>query len=988
MFLQLRILSHLGLVVALVWAFLPCRADAVGRAQTAVTEDAQALNFDLPEAKAVDSMKVFSERAKVQVLYAIDEIADTKTNLVKGRFLPEEALRRMFSGTQIEVVRTSSGSLILRRASSAKQAPVTRDASGEVHLLPTFSVTGSQLQSLLASEAKRDASRIVDSITADEVGALPDFSVAEAITRLPGISYEGRNGDAQFIVIRGIRSDFNYLEMDGGVVPSTQLNRRATQLSIIPSSIIKSTDVIKSFSAELDGNSVGGQISVRTLSAFDSKKPILKVSGALGRFGNSDGPVGHALPTRSELTLARTFGRKKTLGVVLSATQSMQQYDTWLPGVSYSFYDFYNPDGSRVTEYEKASTGAVLVPHGAQMYQYDNRIDRRGAYAKLEYRPDARFSAMLAAYVFEEDVVEQRWDNQLFRNRRTNTPGDLTATSGHVLEGRSYNQYFWQGDNNKVRSVMGKVEFAPGVRHKLSAQATYSEGERSNPYYQIRFDNTTANEKLFAYRYNTSGDYPVLTMDTPSVWTNRTLYSAYFYDPRLDKNSQKTTQAKLDYEFNADRNAQGLGFKAGMGSRSEDRIQDRIYNSDYRPNSTRTKAITLAEVASENGNHFSPELMTGLPQVLIDPARFFALYQDTADQWKDGNDAGTQQYGSDFSVNERISSAYLQGQYSGYRYKTFLGLRNEWTELDSSGWRLLTDSNPATPQYEYLSEKVRYQNILPSVGGNWDPLDDFRVRASVSRTLGRAEYSNLNVNGSEVVDDGQKTITVSSGNPSLKPRKSDNGDLSFEYYLPGNGMVSVGFFNKEIHDEIYTRKVRSEVLVGSETYIETSSMPVNVNKARLSGIEMGLILSSLRFVSPSLKDFGVSANYSMIQSSFDVEMSDGSSRRVYGLLRQPRRIGNLSVFWAPGSFEMRVAFRHSGKSLYSVSASSPTYDEFLGSENRVDIQTRYKLSPRLMCFFEGRNLTGKGERQLLSYGPIHYTRDYGTSFWAGITYKH
>jgi TonB-dependent receptor len=253
--------------------------------------------------------------------------------------------------------------------------------------------------------------------------------------------------------------------------------------------------------------------------------------------------------------------------------------------------------------------------------------------------------------------------------------------------------------------------------------------------------------------------------------------------------------------------------------------------------------------------------------------------------------------------------------------------------------------------------------------------------------MGRAEYNNLSVNGSTVVDDANRTITITSGNPALKPRVSDNFDVSIEHYIPANGMLSIGLFEKSIANDIYRRRVLSNVNLNGVNYAQTYTRSENAHSAKIRGLETGVIISSFRFISPLLADFGLTGNLAFLDGGFDIEMANGTERRLYGTLRQPTRIGNASLSWTPGKYEARVAYRHSNKSLFSTSATAASLDEYIGPENRIDLQMRYKLTSELMVFAEGRNLTEEGEDQGLSYGRNHYTREYGMSVWVGVTYK-
>lgn len=870
---------------------------------------------------------------------------------------------------------------------SGASAAVGQARASEAVDLDAVVVTGVRLQNRRAVAQKRDAERIVDSITADDVGALPDFSVAEAMTRIAGVSYEGRNGDAEFVVIRGLRSDFNYLEIDGAIVPSTRTNGRATQLSVIPSYVIRATDVVKSFTADLDANAIGAQVSVRTLSAFDQDGPYVSVRAALGAFEHGESPKDLKPSSRWDLAYASRFGADDQFGLVFGASYSMQDYDTWLPGVAFNEYRFLTAAGALSNLAEAAPADAIRVPHGIQAYQYNNEIEREGGYAKLEYRPNASFQLALSAYVFKEADTETRWDTSIYRAVDTAVPTQLTATSGFVNQAIVIRQYFLQGDTNTLRSVSLKGSWTPDPRQRLDFLISGADGERENPFYQIRFE--ALNRSAFAYSYDNIGRYPTVTLATPANWQNDALFTPTFYRPRLDTNRQEALQAKVDYGFNTQRNAIGWGIKAGLNLRTDTRAQDQVFDADYRPNSDRARAYSFGNVRLEATNKFEPALNVGQPELFIDQNRFLDYFNANTAEWRDNFTADAEALSSDFEVEEQIGAAYVMARFATEDLQILAGLRYEQTDLTATGYRLLTDRDPATPTYPRVTQTVRYDDLLPSISANWTPSRDFKLRAAYSRTLGRGEYGSLTVNGSRVLDDVQRTVTVTSGNPALKPRMSDNFDVSLEYY-PGriDGILALGIFHKTIQNEIFTRSTREEEAIGGVVYTVTNRRPENANGAALTGFELGLSVNSLDFVHPLLRDFGFTGNYARIHSRFEIEMATGQRRRLSGLIYQPEVVANASLFWAPGDFEARIAYRFSDQKLQAASASSPTFDEYFGNEDRVDLQARYRLGHGLSVFAEARNVNDGAEDQLLPYGPTHWTRDYGRSAWLGLTYKY
>ena len=148
-----------------------------------------------------------------------------------------------------------------------------------------ISVTGIRGALASAAEIKRESSTFVDSITASDAGSIPDLSVAEALSRIPGITVSrftagGTNGDfpspeGSGNLIRGlgfIRSEFNgrdAFSADGG---------SALDWSAVPTQLVGRVDVFKNQQADLIEGGIGGTINLQTLAPLDNEDGIAKIS--------------------------------------------------------------------------------------------------------------------------------------------------------------------------------------------------------------------------------------------------------------------------------------------------------------------------------------------------------------------------------------------------------------------------------------------------------------------------------------------------------------------------------------------------------------------------------------------------------------------------------------------------------------------------------------------------------------------------------------
>ncbi len=129
-----------------------------------------------------------------------------------------------------------------------------------------------------ALNQQRASDTVVSVVSADEVGALPDANVAEALQRVPGVFIERDQGEGRFVGIRGIDPNLNTTTINGLLVPSPEAGARSVALDVIPSDLLEGLEVTKTFTPDMDLSAIGGNINVRALSAYDRGERSLSLS--------------------------------------------------------------------------------------------------------------------------------------------------------------------------------------------------------------------------------------------------------------------------------------------------------------------------------------------------------------------------------------------------------------------------------------------------------------------------------------------------------------------------------------------------------------------------------------------------------------------------------------------------------------------------------------------------------------------------------------
>src|SRR5277367_6562427 len=199
---------------------------------------------------------------------------------------PPAAVRQHSLSSSTKAARAA---LLLAAAGLIAALPAQVRAADEApsNQLEEVVVTGIRASIQSAIQVKRDAPDIVEAISAEDIGKLPDPSIAESLTRLPGVSAQRSDGRTSDISIRGFGPDFNGTLMNGREQVSTGDNR-AIQFDQYPAELIHAVEVYKTPDATLIGQGLAGTIDLQTTRPLEYGKRtfVLDVRGI--KNGNGD----------------------------------------------------------------------------------------------------------------------------------------------------------------------------------------------------------------------------------------------------------------------------------------------------------------------------------------------------------------------------------------------------------------------------------------------------------------------------------------------------------------------------------------------------------------------------------------------------------------------------------------------------------------------------------------------------------------------------
>ncbi len=244
-----------------------------------------------------------------------------------------------------------------------------------------------------------------------------------------------------------------------------------------------------------------------------------------------------------------------------------------------------------------------------------------------------------------------------------------------------------------------------------------------------------------------------------------------------------------------------------------------------------------------------------------------------------------------------------------------------------------------------------------------------------------------------VPNDSERTISISRGNPDLKPLVADNFDISAEYYFDNGGsLISLAGFHKDVEDLIYV--VTAEVdgfEYDGETYTASINQPVNATSASIYGIELGFRKDFSDMLPAPFDGFVFDGNLTWIGSEFTYINAEGVEREPGGWLNQPELLVNAQLSYEKGPFGAKVAYNFVDEYLSNILADSgDIYDVQAQPRGVWDLQGRYQLTERFTILGEVQNLTEEGmefNRSFPSGDLLAGSVERGRVVWLGVNFQ-
>ncbi|MBL8521769.1 MAG: TonB-dependent receptor [Betaproteobacteria bacterium] len=859
----------------------------------------------------------------------------------------------------INDVPSGPATLIVRRAGLQEEtitATAADTATSQVHRIASTQaverivVTGQREADQSSLLSKRDAASNVEVVTADDVGKLVDKNVAEAVSRLPGISVSTDKGEARYLVIRGLEPSLANVTINNQTSAAPEPESRQVKLDDVPSSLIGAVTVVKSLTPDLDANAIAGQIDIKTLSAFDKRKPIFSVRAIGGKM-----PLFGDKSEEGDVTIGGLFGENNQFGAVVAYTRSRR------------------PSGSEDliatgdVAWQTISGVEVPISFDARIYDPAKRT-REGLVANFDWRPNAEVKAYLR-------FLDSKFDDNEVRNRYrflfpTAASGysNLTQAGGTILgaRGERYVRLRNEITETKTLSLGGEFQWGPG---QLSVQATQTRATKEDP---IRDE--------FRYRTGSStlsGSFTLgselFDFTTSALAQDPTRFVLNTYRAQFRHAKEDLQQFRADYEWPVESWGGAGAVKFGVKHIDRDKVNDQSGRSyTYTGSSFNLSSATTAGSTGFFANRylFGPYVNYGLSRAFFDgnPTAFSV---DNAATLSDS-------LAADYAIREKVSAAYVMATYNPGKLTVIPGIRVERTTGNFKAIAI-TPTSTLNDTYNSLGSS-RYSDWFPSINAKYEFSRQLQGRAAITTAIGRPDYDKIAPTVS--VDTASNAVT--RGNPDLKALSAINLDASLEYYFPDMGGIAVGVFSKRIKDPIFVSTTTGSGTFAGVTLTNASiTQPRNGNSSKLHGLEINF-QKPLTFLPSPLDGFGVNANITLVKGEISVP---GRSDKL-PLFLQPKRIGSLQMYYEKYGLAARLAYTYQSEYLEFV-GSAPRGDIYNGEQGILSARFAYNFTKEFQVFAEGNNLNNHEDyRYAQTRSRLVETERYGRTYRVGFTYSY
>lgn len=414
----------------------------------------------------------------------------------------------------------SMSTVFAAETATNQQVEAAKKTNEDIEVIQVSGIRASRAASL---NAKRFSTQITESITAEDIGKMPDQNISESLQRLPGVQIDRSNGVGTSVRIRGIGENATFLNGDTFVSGLEQVKngiagptvRSLSSLESIPSELLSGVEVFKSPNAKLVEGGIGGAIDLKTRDGFTLDK--LTIAGNLkGIYGNESKETSPAFA----LVVGNNFDDVFAIVASISATKD-EIRQRGAQTTTRTNWDIVNADGTTSDPGKSYGTGIgemYILPEMFQPYSGIRTSERLGSTVSVQYRPNDAWEVG-ADWFHSELNTESGRMNVKYHFGNKEAPNGINTNDPFSIDNNGVIDYAtMEVHTNEVNTTADKrdttadnyalfAKYDKGDAFRMSGRYTFARSEQN-------YEGSAADVRQSQY------SVPFLDDNSPTGWTH------------------------------------------------------------------------------------------------------------------------------------------------------------------------------------------------------------------------------------------------------------------------------------------------------------------------------------------------------------------------------------------------------------------------------------------------------------------------------------
>ncbi len=873
------------------------------------------------------------------------------------------------------------------------QAPAAAPAAEAP--MQTVTVSGIRRGIEDAISVKKSSTSIVEAISSEDIGKLPDVSIAESISRLPGLAAQRVGGRAQVISVRGLSPDFATTLLNGREQVSTGDNR-SVEFDQYPSELLSGVTIYKTPDAGIVGQGLSGTIDMQTVRPLSFAKRTVAMNARVEK--NSVGKIANAKDTgnRFSISYIDQFANR-TLGVAIG----FAHLESPVLANETGLYEPWKTDS------RPGVPAGTFIMDGIKSVGRSGTNERDGVMGVLQYRPNKTWTSTLDVYAskFKREETSNQLETHIGGYNGNFEPGlqfsNVSTVNGTLFSGKASGVYpLVRGMYNDREDEIKAAGWANTLRFdgwSLFADVNYSKANRDELSLENNLQISDASGGAYLDTVSLQfrqGGFPGLAgtrnySDPSRLYLRNTIYgSGYGKTPKVeDELKGFKLVASLPMLSAMESYFSGLDIGVNYADRTKKKRQPEGNINLVGAPTTIPAALMYSPVdLGFSGTGFIPSW--NVPAVVSQFMRFAPT------------DTEGYLISKGWDVNEKITTSFIkaniESEIGSVSVRGNVGVQVQHTD-QSSDANYFDGTAPVGSQVKPVHDGKKYTDYLPSLNLAFGLADGQTVRFALAKQLARPRVDQLRSALDFGVSDTTFKPGASGGNAQLDPWRAKALDISYEKYFGTKAYFAAAAFYKKLDTYIFTQTKNfdfSKFTPGTkaQTAFGDYTAPYNGGGGTLKGLELSASLP-LNLITPALDGFGISASGTFSDSSISIEDPDSNIGKAIPLPGLSKRVSNLTVYYEKNGFETRISQRKRSDFVGEIGnfANNRTLRYVVG-EDVIDFQVGYSFNEGAMkglgLVLQVNNLTDT------AYETYAGTRDrqleyqkYGRTILLGANYK-